>query len=293
MVIEKAPAKINLCLDVLGKRDDGYHELEMVMTTIDLQDRIFLYPERKPIIRVESSSSNIPTDQRNLAYRAAALLREQFGVTQGVSIYIQKHIPVSAGLGGGSTDAAAVLRGLNRLWNLKLSLDDLAHIALDIGSDVPFCVYGGTAIARGRGERLEFLPPPPPCWIVLAKPPFSVSTKEVYEALRIEDIRCHPQTDRMIQAIRAGRYEMICRHTCNVLEKVTMRLYPEVELYKEQIARFGADAALMSGSGPTIFALVRLETRVTRLVNALRGFCRDVYAVRLLRNPYNRDIVTS
>lgn len=282
MITEKAPAKINLSLDVLRRRDDDYHELEMVMTTIDLADRVDLFQNNTPRIRLESSSGFIPSDERNLAFKAASLLQERYAVPHGVSIYIQKNIPVAAGLAGGSSDAAATLRGLNRLWQLGLSLDELARIGEEIGSDVPFCVYGGTALVLGRGEKIQPLPPPPPCWVVLAKPSFSVSTKEVYDSLRVHQINCHPQTERMVQAIENEDYSGVCFYACNVLEEVTMHLYPQVRLYKQLIQRFGADAVQMSGSGPTVFALLRQENRVNRLVNALKGFCPQVYAVRLL-----------
>lgn len=284
MISEKAPAKINLSLDVIRRRDDGYHELEMVMTMIDLADRVDLFAVDHPTIRIESSSGLIPTDSRNLVYRAAALLKERYRIPYGVSIYIQKNIPVAAGLAGGSSDAAATLRGLNRLWNLGLTLDELARIGAEVGSDVPFCLYGGTALATGRGEKLTPLPSPPACWVVLAKPFVNVSTKEVYEALDVSQIRRRPRTKEMVQAVKAQDYDKICQLAYNVLEPVTMNMYPEVRLYKQLITRFGADAVLMSGSGPTVFALLRQESRVSRLTNALHGFCRDVYAVRLLGN---------
>jgi 4-diphosphocytidyl-2-C-methyl-D-erythritol kinase len=287
VISEKAPAKINLSLDVIRRREDGYHELEMVMTMIDLADRVDLYEERYPVIRVESSSGVVPSDSQNLAYQAASLLQERYRVSRGASIYIDKKIPVAAGLAGGSSDAAATLRGLNRLWELHLSLDELARIGEEIGSDVPFCIYGGTALAKGRGEVLTHLPAPPPCWVVLAKPAFSVSTKEVYGALRVDHITRRPDTDKLVQVIKAQNYEAMCRLMYNVLEEVTMKMYPEVGTYKRLITRFGADAVLMSGSGPTVFALVRQESRVRRLVSALRGFCRDVYAVRLLGHGLN------
>lgn len=287
MISEKAPAKINLSLDVLGRRDDGYHELEMVMTTIDLADRVDLFYRRHPGIHVECSSGFIPSDERNLAYRAAALLKTRFAIEAGVAIYIQKNIPVAAGLAGGSSDAAATLRGLNRLWQLGLTVDELAVIGEEIGSDVPFCVHGGTALVTGRGETLQLLNPPPPCWVVLAKPELSVSTRGIYQALRVKQITHHPQTANMVQAIENLDYRSMCKYMCNVLEEVTMTLYPQVRVYKQLIQRFGADAVQMSGSGPTVFALLRQENRVNGLVNALKGFCREVYAVRLLGTTAN------
>lgn len=287
MISVKAPAKINLSLDVIRRRDDGYHDLEMVMTMIDLADRVDLWDEEQPLIRIKSSSSFIPTDSRNIVYQAASLLREQVGISRGVTIHIQKNIPISAGLGGGSSDAAATLRGLNHLWNLGLTLDELAAIGAEIGSDVPFCVHGGTAFATGRGEILKPLPSPPPCWVVLAKPAVSVSTKDVYEALDVASIHFRPDTEGMIRAIEEQHYDDMCRLTCNVLEEVTMVLHPEVKWYKRLISNFGADAVLMSGSGPTVFALLRRESQVKSLVNAMRGFCREVYAVRLLGRAVN------
>lgn len=282
MISEKAPAKINLSLDVLRKRDDGYHDLEMVMTTIDLADRLDFFHTDSSDIYVQCSTGFIPSDERNLAYRAAALLKQRYGITDGVSIYIQKNIPVAAGLAGGSSDAAATLRGLNRLWNLGLTMDELVTIGKEIGSDVPFCVYGGTALVTGRGDMLQPLNTPPPCWVVLAKPNISVSTREVYEALAVGRIAHRPNTRGMVEAIKNMDYDSICFHMRNVLEEVTMSLFPEVRVYKQLIQQFGADAVLMSGSGPTVFALLRQENRVRRLVNALKGFCPEVYAVRLL-----------
>ncbi len=171
----KAPAKINLTLDVLGKRTDGYHEVEMVMTTVDLSDRLELTVLDTDEIRIQSEHAYVPNDHRNLAYRAAELLRKRFGIKEGVEIVLDKQIPVAAGLAGGSSDAAATLRGMNELFDLGLSLEELAELGAAVGSDVSFCVMGGTAIARGRGEQLETIPSPPPCYVVLAKPKIGVS----------------------------------------------------------------------------------------------------------------------
>ncbi|SFJ35326.1 4-(cytidine 5'-diphospho)-2-C-methyl-D-erythritol kinase [Thermoflavimicrobium dichotomicum] len=281
-ISEKAPAKINLTLDVLYKRDDGYHELEMVMTTIDLADRIDLIDLPYNEIRLESSSGLVPQDERNLAYLAAKRLKEKMRIDRGVSIYISKQIPVAAGLAGGSSDAAATLRGLNKLWKLGLSLEELADIGAEIGSDVPFCVYSHTAIAKGRGEILIPLPPPPPCWVVLAKPVHGVSTADIFGQLRVDEIRVHPSTEAMAAAIRSNDFEAICNHLGNVLEPVTMSMYPEVRKIKDKMIQFGADAVLMSGSGPTVFALVKQESRAQRLVNSLKGFCQHVFLVRML-----------
>ncbi|PTM54827.1 4-(cytidine 5'-diphospho)-2-C-methyl-D-erythritol kinase [Desmospora activa] len=277
----KAPAKINLTLDVLHKRPDGYHELEMVMTTIDLADRIDL-TEISGGIQLESTSGFIPFDDRNLAYRAAALLQQRFSVKKGVRILIHKEIPVAAGLAGGSSDAAATLKGLNKMWNLGLSTEELAQLGLELGSDVPFCVKGGTAIARGRGEHLTPIAPPPPCWVVLAKPQHGVSTAEVFGALDLAEKRDQPNLDAMVNALEHRDFTGVCANLSNVLEQVTLSTYPQVGKLKERMDTFGAEGVLMSGSGPTVFGLVSRESLARRVVNGLRGFCRQVYAVRML-----------
>lgn len=281
MLYVKAPAKINLSLDVLYKRPDGYHEVEMVMTTVDLSDRIGLEIRNDGEIYLHSTNGFIPDDHRNLAFQAAQLLKNTYNVRAGVSITIDKEIPIAAGLAGGSSDAAATLRGLNELWKLNLSLDTLAELGAKIGSDVSFCVYGGTALATGRGEEIQQLPSPPPCWVVLAKPKLGVSTAQVYGALNLDEVE-HPNTKQMIQAIEEKDYNLMCQSIGNVLETVTFKLNPEVVMLKEQMKRFGADAVLMSGSGPTVFGLVDSESRIGRIYNGLRGFCEEVYAVRIV-----------
>ena len=281
MLYVKAPAKINLTLDVLYKRPDNYHEVEMVMTTVDLADRIGLENRVDGLIKIFSADRFVPDDERNFAYQAAKLLKDTYGIKHGVSITIEKEIPIAAGLAGGSSDAAATLRGLNELWNLNLSLDTLAELGAKIGSDVSFCVYGGTALATGRGEKIQELPAPPACWVVLAKPKIGVSTAEIYGNLKVDQIK-HPNTKEMLKAISTNNYELMCRSLGNVLESVTFNLYPEVVTLKEQMQRFGADAVLMSGSGPTVFGLVDTEARVNRIYNGLRGFCDEVFVVRLL-----------
>jgi len=281
MLYIKAPAKINLTLDVLYKRPDNYHEVKMVMTTVDLADRIGLELRKDGKIAISSSSGIVPEDERNLAYQAAMLLKNTYQIEEGATIFIEKEIPVAAGLAGGSSDAAATLRGLNKLWNLNLSIDTLAELGAKIGSDVPFCVYGGTALATGRGEKIQHLPSPPTCWVILAKPKIGVSTAKIYEGLNLENIQ-HPNTKQMIQALETKDYSLMCESLGNVLETVTCSLYPEVGFIKEHMLRFGVDAALMSGSGPTVFGFVKSESRLNRVYNGLKGFCEEVYAVRML-----------
>ncbi|EEL52577.1 4-diphosphocytidyl-2-C-methyl-D-erythritol kinase [Bacillus cereus Rock3-44] len=277
----KAPAKINLSLDVLGKRQDGYHEVKMIMTTIDLADRLELTELSEDRIEIVSHNRYVPDDQRNLAYQAAKLLKERFQVKKGVSISIEKTIPVAAGLAGGSSDAAATLRGLNKLWNLGLKIDELAELGAEIGSDVSFCVYGGTAIATGRGEKIEHIKTPPSCWVILAKPHIGVSTADVYGNLKLNRVT-HPDVEQMVESINSGDYDGICDAVGNVLEDVTFNMHPEVARIKAQMKRFGADAVLMSGSGPTVFGLAHHDSRMHRIYNGLKGFCEQVYAVRLL-----------
>ncbi|NMO97738.1 4-(cytidine 5'-diphospho)-2-C-methyl-D-erythritol kinase [Paenibacillus lemnae] len=281
-IYEKAPAKINLMLDVLHKRPDGFHEVEMVMTMIDLADRLEMSDQPRDTIMITSQAGYIPLDEKNLAFQAAKLVKDRYGVRKGVHIHLDKKIPVAAGLAGGSSDAAATLRGLNRLWGLNMPLEEMLSFGAELGSDVPFCITGGTALATGRGEVLTEIPDPPQCWVLVAKPPINVSTGEVYGKLRSEHIASHPSSKNMVAALQAGSFTEMCNNLGNVLEEVTLKLHPEVQQLKNAMLRLGADGALMSGSGPTVFGLVSKESKVARIYNGLRGFCKEVYAVRLL-----------
>lgn len=281
-IYEKAPAKINLMLDVLHKRPDGFHEVEMVMTMIDLADRLEMSEQKRDTIIITSQAGYIPLDEKNLAFQAARLIKERYDVKKGVHIHLDKKIPVAAGLAGGSSDAAATLRGLNRLWGLGIPQQELLALGAELGSDVPFCVTGGTALATGRGEVLTPIQNPPQCWVIVAKPPINVSTVEVYGRLRSEQIQSHPSAERMVDALAQGSFQQMCQSLGNVLEEVTLKMHPEVQQLKEGMLKLGADGALMSGSGPTVFGLVSKESKVARIYNGLRGFCKEVYAVRLL-----------
>ncbi|MCQ4088951.1 4-(cytidine 5'-diphospho)-2-C-methyl-D-erythritol kinase [Saccharibacillus sp. JS10] len=282
IIYEKAPAKINLMLDVLHKRNDGFHEVEMVMTMVDLADRLTLQETETNRITLSSQSGYIPLDDKNLAVRAARLLRQRFGIQRGVHMVLEKRIPVAAGLAGGSSDAAAALRGLNRLWELGLSISELEELGAELGSDVPFCVSGGTALATGRGEKLEKIPSPPHSWVILAKPPINVSTADVYGNLKAAEIQQHPSASAMQAALEQGSFTDVCGTLGNVLEDVTLKLYPGVARLKQVMESLGADGVLMSGSGPTVFGLVNKEEKARRICNGLRGFCEEVYAVRTL-----------
>ncbi|SDX85163.1 4-(cytidine 5'-diphospho)-2-C-methyl-D-erythritol kinase [Paenibacillus sp. CF384] len=281
-IYEKAPAKINLLLDVMRKREDGFHEVEMIMTMVDLADRLEMEELPRDTIIISSQAGYIPLDEKNLAFQAARLIKDRYNVRKGVYIHLDKKIPVAAGLAGGSSDAAATLRGLNRLWGLGISEEELCTLGAELGSDVPFCVTGGTAIARGRGEKLERISNPPQCWVILAKPPINVSTADVYGKLRASELKQHPSTADMLSAISSGSFGGVCTYLGNVLESVTLQLHPEVLQLKEIMQRLGADGVLMSGSGPTVFGLVSKEAKVSRIYNGLRGFCKEVYVVRML-----------
>jgi 4-diphosphocytidyl-2-C-methyl-D-erythritol kinase len=279
---EKAPAKINLMLDVLHKRPDGFHEVEMIMTMVDLADRLELSEMPRDSIIISSQAGYIPLDEKNLAFQAARLIKDRYDVKSGVHIHLDKRIPVAAGLAGGSSDAAATLRGLNRLWRLNIPTPELLELGAELGSDVPFCITGGTALATGRGEKLTPIGSPPQCWVVLAKPPINVSTAEVYGRLRSSNIPVHPSSRLMREAIEEGNFQSVCDRLGNVLEDVTLKLHPEVQQLKDAMVKLGADGVLMSGSGPTVFGLVSKQSKVARIYNGLRGFCKEVYAVRML-----------
>lgn len=281
-VYEKAPAKINLALDVLNKRDDGFHEVEMVMTMVDLADRLEMTELPRDTIIISSQAGYIPLNEKNLAFKAAQLIKDNYAVKQGVHIHLDKYIPVSAGLAGGSSDAAATLRGLNRLWALNIPNDELQALGAQLGSDVPFCLTGGTSLARGRGEKLQQLKPPPLCWVVLAKLPLNVSTASIYRQFNVDTMGHTNYTDQVIQAIEEQSFSKLCASLGNALERVTLQLHPEIAHLKESMLRLGADGVLMSGSGPTVFGLVSKEAKVSRIYNGLRGFCHEVHIVRLL-----------
>lgn len=282
-IMEKAPAKINLGLDVLKKREDGYHELEMIMASVDLSDRITVSSLDKKEIILTCSSSNLPLDRRNHVYLAAEKLMRRFNISTGVKIHIEKHIPVSAGLAGGSSDCAATLRALNRLWELDLSLEELAEIGEEIGSDVPYCIFGNTAFVTGRGEYVERLREFPCCYVILVKPRMSVSTAGVFKALDVKNAY-HPNIHALKSAVVSGDYQEILKHMGNTLEDVTVKKHPIITQIKEAMMKFGADMALMSGSGPTVFCLVKQEKRAQRIFNALKGFNDEVHLVRMLKS---------
>lgn len=251
----KACAKINLALDVLYKRDDGYHEVAMIMQSISLADEVTLV-NRPEGITLSVDTPNLAADKSNLAYRAAALIKNMLGIKTGIHIKLVKKIPMAAGLAGGSADAAAVLSGLNQLWDLRLTMSELEKLAADLGSDVPFCLHGGTMLAAGRGERLSPLPALPECYVVLAKPPIDVSTAWVYGHYHADRIETHPDLNGMKKSLENKELALIAAKLGNVLESVTIPAYPCIADLKTCMLENGAMNSLMSGSGPTVFGLV-------------------------------------
>ncbi|SIS85842.1 4-(cytidine 5'-diphospho)-2-C-methyl-D-erythritol kinase [Alicyclobacillus vulcanalis] len=282
MLFQRAYAKINLTLDVLGRRGDGYHEVDMVMQTVDLSDVLWLEPRDDGEITMDSTSSSVPVDERNLCVQAAHAFRRRTGFRGGVHIQLDKHIPVAAGLAGGSSDAAAVLRGLNQMSGAGLTLDELAELGAEIGSDVPYCVYGGLAIARGRGERVTRYPHVPAMYAVLLHPRIFVSTADVYKGLSPSDFTDAPRSETMVQALAEGQLERVAEIVHNALERVTMSLYPELKALKERVASIAQRPVHMSGSGPTLYVLTPVQTHAQRLYNALRGIMKDVYVCRFV-----------
>lgn len=270
-----APAKVNLTLDVKYKRPDGYHELETIMHQIDLCDHIILEQNREIVL--ESNSTKIPRGKDNLACRAAAQFMEKFGIKAGVRILLEKIIPVGAGLAGGSTDAAAVISGLNRLYDLGAELEDLMPIAASLGSDVPFCLQGGTALATGRGEILEPVYPAHALNLVLVKPPFEVSTARVYGHLDLATVREHPDARQLLAAWDHNDLESMALNMINVLENVTINRFPEIGQIKKKLTDLGAGAVLMSGSGPSVFGLFGSIGEAKSARDQMRDMYREVF----------------
>ena len=281
----QAFAKINLGLDVLGKREDGYHEVRMIMQTIRMYDQLDMRKSVEPGIHLTTNKKYIPVDENNLVWRAAKLMMDTCGIMEGVSIHLHKVIPVAAGMAGGSSDAAATLVGMNRLFHCGLSKEKLMELGVQIGADVPYCVLRGTALAEGIGEKLTVLPPMPDCWILIGKPGIGVSTKYVYTTLDLNTDTVHPDIDGMKKALEDGNLYGITERMGNVLQDVTIPAYPEVERIKEQMKTLGAVNAMMSGSGPTVFGIFDNEEKAQEACQKLResGSCQQVF----LTVPFN------
>lgn len=275
----KARAKINLGLDVLGKREDGYHEVRMVMQTIGIYDRLILTKIPEEEIRITSNFAFLPVNENNLIYKAIKLLKDEYHFPGGVSVDLNKFIPVAAGMAGGSTDAASTMFGVNRLFGLNLSMGKMMELGVRLGADVPYCVMRGTALAEGIGEKLTRITPVPHMWILIAKPQINVSTRLVYEQLDMGGIQKHPDIDGIIRAIEAQDVVRIAQSMGNVLENVTVPLYPVIETIKQDMLSHGAINAMMSGSGPTVFGIFPDEqtTLACQAFLKKKGDARQVY----------------
>lgn len=275
----RSAAKINLAIDVLGKRPDGYHEVSMIMQTISLYDTIHASIE-KDEIRVTTNSALIPTNRENIVYRAAEYLKKTYAIKTGAWLHIDKSIPVAAGLAGGSTDAAAALKLLNQLWDLRLNKNELMFAGMQLGADVPYCIQGGTVLAEGLGERLTPIKSLPECHILLAKPCAGLSTKEVYQGLDLNRIEKRPDIKAMLGAIEEGNLYKIAKQMCNVLEIVSIKKYPEIRQTKQKLLEYGAIGSLMSGSGPTVFGLFDEAAAAYKAYEKMKDTIQELYVVK-------------
>ena len=256
-ITENAYAKINLALDVLRKRPDGYHDVRMVMQTVRLHDKLSLRKTGNEGITLRTNLAYLPINENNLVYKAVQAFREVYRITEGVSVSLEKRIPVAAGLAGGSSDAAAALRAMNELFDIRAGLTELQSIGVRIGADVPYCLLGGTALSEGIGEQLTSLPAVPSCPCLIVKPDFALSTRYVYEHLNLSSATKHPDLDAMLMAIRTQNITQITANVGNLLENVSIDLHPQIAEIKQELLSFGALCSLMSGSGPSVFALFR------------------------------------
>ncbi len=268
-IIRKAYAKINLGLDVVRRLENGYHEVRMIMQTVGICDVLTFEKISKGIV-VTTDNGELPTDENNLIYRAAKLMMEKYHIEEGVRIHLEKHIPIAAGMAGGSTDAAAAFIGMNELFACGADEEALRQLGVKVGADVPYCIMGGTALAEGIGEKLTKLPAPPPCVLLIAKPDINVSTKYVYEHLDAEGVEHHPDIDGMIQAIQDKDLSGIVDRLENVLENVTVKKYPVIQEIKDVMLKTGAQGSLMSGSGPTVFGIFTEEEKAKAALKQLQ-----------------------
>ena len=281
----RAMAKINLALDVLGKRPDGYHDVRMIMQTISMYDALDIQIKKEPGIELSTNLPYVPADSRNLAYKAADLLMQEFHIKEGLQIHLEKFIPVSAGMAGGSSDAAAVLVGVNNLFRLGLSREELMKRGSTLGADIPYCVMRGTALAEGIGEKLTPLPSVPECFVLVGKPPVSVSTKAAYESLRLDAIDQRPDIDGMIESLKAGDLRGITSRMQNVFQPGISEAHPVIGDIIKLMEENGAMKAIMSGSGPSVFGIYEKRKDASNAAEKLRasGMARTVYVARMFR----------
>ena len=287
----RALAKINLGLDVIGKREDGYHEVRMIMQTINMYDQLEIEKKDEPGISITTNLPFIPTDERNLVYKAAKLLMDEFDIREGITVELQKFIPVAAGMAGGSSDAAAALVGINRLFKLGLSQKELMDRAVNIGADVPYCVMRGTALAEGIGEKLTRISQVPDCFVLIGKPGINVSTKAAYESLQLDKISSHPDIDGMIGDIERGDLSAMTQKMGNVFEPGIIEKYPVIGEIKALMESHGALKAMMSGSGPTVFGIFDDREKMEAAAEVLREsrLAKTVFATEVTKAGGNTN----
>ncbi|TDG86404.1 4-(cytidine 5'-diphospho)-2-C-methyl-D-erythritol kinase [Lentilactobacillus hilgardii] len=286
-IIVRAPAKLNLSLDTPFTHSDGSIEWRMVMTSIGLSDYVQVETNDTNTIKVCSDSGFLPEDNRNLAYKAAQIFLKETRIQTGLKILIEKNIPVAAGLGGGSSDAAAVFKALNNLFDVGLSFETLAKVGLQVDSDVPYCIYGDTALVSGRGEIITPLNKLPKMWFILAKPHVSVSTPRILKKLARTPV-IHPNTDELLRGIADNDYSAIISNMGNALEAITIAEHPQILTLKQRLIKYGCDGSQMSGSGPTVFGVCRTESRARRVYNSISGFCSEVYLTQVTSEKINQ-----
>lgn len=280
----KAFAKINLSIDVCGVREDGYHEVRMIMQSIGLYD-VLEFNARENDIKIYCTNPLVPNDRRNIVYKVLELIKKTYEISGGMEVNIDKRIPVAAGLAGGSADAAAAILAANKLWNIGMDYEKMVSIGKQVGADIPFCLEGGTALAEGIGEKITKLPPVKGIYIVLAKPPIYVSTREVYKNLKLDEIVEHPDIDMMIKAIRENNIRYVANNMVNVLETVTIKKYPVIDEIKRIMVEFGSMGSIMSGSGPSVFGIFETKEDAEKCYNRLSDYIKEVYLVNVIDNP--------
>lgn len=281
----QAYGKINLGLDVLRKREDGYHEVKMIMQTVKLHDTLYFESVEEDVIILSTNADGLPVNEDNLIYRACQMLKTEYKITDGIRIFLDKQLPVAAGMAGGSADAAAALIGMNRIFDIGLSKDKLMEYGVKLGADVPYCIMQGTALSEGIGEKLTPVSPMPECVLLLAKPPIDVSTKMVYENLHANELSRHPDIDGIIEALSHQDLQGITNRMENVLETVTVTRYPVISEIKNCMTDMGAMQSLMSGSGPTVFGIFTEKETAEKAAEEIRN--RNLANEIFVTQPYN------
>ena len=283
----QAYGKVNLGLDVLRRRPDGYHEVKMIMQTVKLHDTLTFETVDEDVIVLSTNADELPVNEDNLVYKACRMLKQEYQITRGIRVFLQKELPVAAGMAGGSADAAAALIGMNKIFDLQIPKHKLMEYGVKLGADVPYCIMRGTALAEGIGEKLKRLPKVPECYVLVGKPGINVSTKTAYENLNLAGIGKHPDIDGLIRDIEDGDLYAMASKMENVFEPGIIRQYPVIGNIKELMEEKGALKAVMSGSGPTVFGIFDNRDKMAAAARSLRksGLAKTVFATDI----YNRD----